>query len=67
MHLVVTLPSTVDDVRLAAGAVETGLGALALSATRVGAAGPPGLVLGYASCPPDRFRAALRDLGGLIR
>jgi GntR family transcriptional regulator / MocR family aminotransferase len=66
MHLVVTLPSTVDDARLAARAVAAGLGALALSATRVGTAGPPGLVLGYASCTEDRFRAALRDLGGLI-
>jgi GntR family transcriptional regulator/MocR family aminotransferase len=67
MHLVVTLPSTVDDVRLAARAVDTGLGVLALSTTRVRAAGPPGLVLGYASCTPDRFRSAVAELGRFIR
>ncbi len=66
MHLVVTLPSTVDDQALAERATAHGLGVLALSAARVGTGGPPGLVLGYASCPPDRFASALRDLGSLI-
>jgi GntR family transcriptional regulator/MocR family aminotransferase len=67
MHLVVTLPSTVDDQVLAERATAHGLGVLALSAARVGTGGPPGLVLGYASCPPDRFASAIRDLGRLIR
>jgi GntR family transcriptional regulator/MocR family aminotransferase len=67
MHLVVTLPSTVDDQALAERATAHGLGVLALSAARVGTGGPSGLVLGYASCPPDRFASALRDLGRLIR
>ena len=66
MHLVVTLPSTVDDVRLAERAVAAGLGAWALSATRVRQDGPPGLVLGYAGCSPEEFRAAIRALGTLI-
>jgi GntR family transcriptional regulator / MocR family aminotransferase len=67
MHLVVTLPSTVDDTALADRATAAGLGALALSGTRVGSAGPPGLVLGYAACSADRFRDAIRTLGELIR
>jgi len=72
MHLVVTLPSTVDgrrpdDVALAERAADAGLGALALSASRIAGTGPPGLVLGYAACTPDRFRTAIRALGGLIR
>jgi GntR family transcriptional regulator/MocR family aminotransferase len=66
MHLVVTLPSTVDDRLLADRAAAAGLGALALSATRVGTAGPPGLVLGYAACSIDRFRDATAVLGALI-
>jgi GntR family transcriptional regulator/MocR family aminotransferase len=67
MHLVVTLPPTVDDTALADRATAAGLGALALSGTRVGSAGPPGLVLGYAACSADRFRDAIRTLGELIR
>ena len=80
MHLVVTLPSTVDDRRLADRATAAGLGALALSTTRMGrsvaggawteerapTAGTPGLVLGYAACSIDRFRDAIQVLGGLI-
>jgi GntR family transcriptional regulator / MocR family aminotransferase len=66
MHLVVTLPSTVDDRVLADRAAVAGLGALALSATRVGSAGPPGLVLGYGACSIDRFRDATTVLGALI-
>jgi GntR family transcriptional regulator/MocR family aminotransferase len=62
MHLVVTLPSTVDDQLLADRAAAAGLGALALSAT----GGPPGLVLGYAACSIDRFRDATAVLGALI-
>jgi len=66
MHLVVTLPSTVDDVALAERARAAGLGALALSGTRVRAGGPPGLVLGYAACSADRFRAAVREVSALM-
>ncbi|OLE25655.1 MAG: hypothetical protein AUG44_15320 [Actinobacteria bacterium 13_1_20CM_3_71_11] len=62
MHLVVTLPSTVDDCLLAERAAAAGLGALALSAS----GGPPGLVLGYAACSIDRFRDATAVLGALI-
>ena len=62
MHLVVTLPSTVDDCLLADRAAAAGLGALALSAT----GGPRGLVLGYAACSIDRFRDATAVLGALI-
>jgi GntR family transcriptional regulator/MocR family aminotransferase len=64
MHLVVTLPADFADVALADRAASRGLGALALSATRAGPSGQPGLVLGYGSVPADRFRAAVVDLVG---
>ena len=66
MHLVVTLSSTVDDRALADRASAAGLGALALSGTRLRAAGPPGLVLGYAACSAERFRSAVRAVSQLI-
>jgi GntR family transcriptional regulator/MocR family aminotransferase len=66
MHLVVTLPSTVDDQALADRAATAGLGALALSGTRSRAAGPPGLVLGYGACSAERFRAAVQAVSQLI-
>ncbi|GAA5178434.1 PLP-dependent aminotransferase family protein [Rugosimonospora acidiphila] len=67
MHLLVTLPPGVDDVALAGRAGARGIGALALSTTRVGAAGPPGLVIGYGAMPPDRLRAAVAAIGRLLR
>jgi GntR family transcriptional regulator/MocR family aminotransferase len=66
MHLLVTLPPDVDDVALARRAAGQGIGALALSATRVRAAGPPGLAIGYAAVPPDRLRAAIAAVGALL-
>jgi GntR family transcriptional regulator / MocR family aminotransferase len=65
MHLVVTLPPGVDDVALAERAAAQGIGALALSTTRVRAPGPPGLAIGYASSTPDRLRNAIGALGQL--
>jgi GntR family transcriptional regulator / MocR family aminotransferase len=67
MHLVVTLPPGVDDVALAERAAAQGIGALALSTTRVAGSGPPGLAIGYASATPDRLRDAIRALGELAR
>jgi GntR family transcriptional regulator/MocR family aminotransferase len=67
MHLLVTLPAGVDDVALAGRAAAQGIGALALSSTRVGVPGPPGLAIGYAAVPPDRLRDAVAAIGRLLR
>ncbi len=67
MHLLVTLPPGVDDVALAGRAATLGIGALALSTTRVRASGPPGLAIGYAAVPPDRLRDAVASVGRLLR
>jgi GntR family transcriptional regulator/MocR family aminotransferase len=66
MHLMVTLPAGMDDAGLARRASAQGIGALALSGTRMRRAGPPGLAIGYASVPPDRLRAAIELLGAQI-
>jgi GntR family transcriptional regulator/MocR family aminotransferase len=65
MHLMVTLPPGVDDAGLARRAAAAGIGALALSGTRIRSAGPPGLAIGYAPVPPDRLRAAIEALAGI--
>jgi GntR family transcriptional regulator / MocR family aminotransferase len=66
MHLMVTLPDGVDDAALAARAAAQGIGALALSGTRIARGGPPGLAIGYASAPPDRLRSAIEALGTMV-
>jgi len=66
MHLMVTLPPGVDDAALAGRAAAHGIGALALSRTRLRSAGPPGLAIGYASVPPDRLRSAIQELARLL-
>ncbi|MEV4417866.1 PLP-dependent aminotransferase family protein [Catellatospora sp. NPDC049609] len=66
LHLVVELPSGVDDRALAARARSAGLGPLALSELRHGGDGPPGLVLGYAAQTPDELTAAVATLAGLL-
>jgi GntR family transcriptional regulator/MocR family aminotransferase len=66
MHLTVRLPDGVDDAGLARGAAARGIGALALSGTRIRAQGSPGLAIGYASVTPDRLRSAIEELGGIL-
>jgi GntR family transcriptional regulator/MocR family aminotransferase len=66
MHLLVTLPPGVDDAALAGRAAAHGIGALALSGTRLRSAGPPGLAIGYAAAPPDRLRSAIQELARLV-
>jgi GntR family transcriptional regulator/MocR family aminotransferase len=66
MHLMVTLPDGVDDAALALRAAGQGIGALALSGTRIARGGPPGLAIGYASAPPDRLRSAIEALGTMV-
>lgn len=57
LHLLVTLPAGVDDDALADDLREAGVLVHPLSWHRR-LPGPPGLVLGYASHPPDRLREA---------
>jgi GntR family transcriptional regulator/MocR family aminotransferase len=66
LHLLVTLPADADDVALAAEADAAGVLVHPLSAHRI-AAGPPGLVLGYAAQAPDRIREAIARLGAVSR
>ncbi|MEV4533727.1 PLP-dependent aminotransferase family protein [Asanoa sp. NPDC049518] len=66
LHLVVELPPGTDDAALAAKAHAAGLGPVPLSATRLAPGGPPGLVIGYASQPPDRIAASVYRLSELI-
>jgi GntR family transcriptional regulator/MocR family aminotransferase len=66
LHLLVTLPADADDVALAAAADAAGVLVHPLSAHRI-AAGPPGLVLGYAAQAPDRIREAIARLGAVSR
>jgi GntR family transcriptional regulator/MocR family aminotransferase len=67
LHLVIELPSGVDDVALVAAARANGLGPIALSSTRLGPPGPPGLVLGYAAHPPDQLAVAVARLAALVK
>ncbi|KHO27056.1 GntR family transcriptional regulator [Mycolicibacterium setense] len=57
LHLLVTLPEDVDDVALADDLRDAGVLVHPVSWHRR-LSGPPGLVLGYASHPPDRLRDA---------
>ncbi|KHO23212.1 PLP-dependent aminotransferase family protein [Mycolicibacterium setense] len=57
LHLLVTLPEDVDDVALADDLRDAGVLVHPVSWHRR-LPGPPGLVLGYASHPPDRLRDA---------
>jgi GntR family transcriptional regulator/MocR family aminotransferase len=66
LHLVVELPAGTDDAALAGRARAVGLGPLPLSALRLTAGGPPGLVLGYAAQTPDELTAAVRALATLL-
>jgi GntR family transcriptional regulator/MocR family aminotransferase len=63
---VIELPAGVDDVAVVAAARAEGLGPIALSSTRLGPPGPPGLVLGYAAHPPDQLAAAVARLAALV-
>ncbi len=65
LHLVVELPPGTDDAAVAARAHAAGLGPVPLSATRLEPGGPPGLVIGYASQPPDRIAASVHRLSEL--
>jgi GntR family transcriptional regulator / MocR family aminotransferase len=67
LHLVVELPPGTDDRRVAAEAARAGIAPIALSTLRLGAAGPPGLVLGYARDSPSVLHAAVFTLAGVLR
>jgi GntR family transcriptional regulator/MocR family aminotransferase len=67
LHLVAELPEGVDDIMLAARARGARLGPIALSSTRLGPPGPPGLVLGYAAHTPSQLTAAVERLAALMK
>ncbi|MGY0235456.1 MocR-like pyridoxine biosynthesis transcription factor PdxR [Longispora urticae] len=65
LHAVVSLPSGVDDVDLCARALQHGLAPTPLSSLRLAAAGPPGLVIGYAATSPGELTDGIRLLAEL--
>jgi GntR family transcriptional regulator/MocR family aminotransferase len=69
LHVVMRLPDGTDDARLSRSLADQGINAIALSAySHHGTTPPyPGLVLGYALLPPDRLRAAVREIAAVSR
>lgn len=65
LHLLVTLPEYVDDVALADDLRAAGVLVHPVSWHRR-LPGPPGLVLGYASHPPDRLRDAAATIARIV-
>jgi GntR family transcriptional regulator/MocR family aminotransferase len=67
LHLLLTLPQRpgLDDAALAARARQAGVLVHPLSWHRV-RPGPPGLVLGYAACPPGRLQEAVARLARVL-
>nr|MDT0525554.1 PLP-dependent aminotransferase family protein [Streptomyces sp. DSM 41633] len=66
LHLLVTLPDDVDDAALADDLRDAGVLVHPVSWHRR-LPGPPGLVLGYASHPPDRLREAAATIARITR
>ena len=66
LHITIELPSGVDDALLAERARAGGLDPVALSTLRYTSSGQPGLVLGYASHPPQELARAVRMLAHLV-
>ncbi|WP_264077845.1 PLP-dependent aminotransferase family protein [Mycolicibacterium houstonense] len=65
LHLLVVLPDGVDDVALADDLRDAGVLVHPVSWHRR-LPGPPGLVLGYASHPPDRLREAATTIARIV-
>lgn len=66
LHLLVTLPEGADDVALADDLRDAGVLVHPVSWHRR-LPGPPGLVLGYASHPPDQLREAAATIARIAR
>jgi GntR family transcriptional regulator/MocR family aminotransferase len=66
LHVVLRLPSDVDDSVVSGRLANRGIHAPALSGySRLGTY--PGLVIGYAATTPDRLRAAVREIAATVR
>jgi GntR family transcriptional regulator / MocR family aminotransferase len=66
LHLMVTLESRMDDVAIAAAALDRGVKVQPLSWHRQ-LPGPSGLVLGYAACGSNDIEAGIATLRAVIR
>jgi GntR family transcriptional regulator/MocR family aminotransferase len=66
LHLLVTLPGVDDDTAVVARARADGVRVQPLS-MHLQRPGPAGLVIGYAACPPDRLREAVRRIAAAVR
>lgn len=67
MHILLWLPESADDVRIAARAEAAGLVMRPISPMYAGATGRPGLMLGFGGFTPDRLRQAAGVLGRLLQ
>jgi GntR family transcriptional regulator / MocR family aminotransferase len=66
LHVVLRLPSDLDDAVVSQRLAERGIHAPALSGySRLGTY--PGLVIGYAATTPDRLRDAVREIAATVR
>ena len=65
LHVVLRLPSDVEDVVVSQRLADHGIHVPALSEyTRLGTY--PGLVIGYAATTPDRLRDAVREIAAIV-
>jgi GntR family transcriptional regulator/MocR family aminotransferase len=65
LHVVLRLPTVVDDAVVSQRLADNGIHVPALSGyTRLGTY--PGLVIGYAATTPDRLRDAVREIATTI-
>ncbi|RZK74433.1 MAG: PLP-dependent aminotransferase family protein, partial [Rhodococcus sp. (in: high G+C Gram-positive bacteria)] len=67
LHVVLTLPGSVDDVALSAELREHGVTVPSLADYRTIPDGPRGLVCGYARLPESQARGAAEAIGGVVR
>ncbi len=66
MHILLWLPTGIDDVRLAARAQAIGLALRPISPMYAGLGGRPGLMLGFGGFPPEQLREAAQQLLPLL-
>jgi GntR family transcriptional regulator / MocR family aminotransferase len=67
LYELVELPGEVDEAELVAAASEHGIGLEGLALHRFGAAGPPGLVLGFACQSEPALEHGVRLLAGVLK
>ncbi|MBB4195542.1 GntR family transcriptional regulator/MocR family aminotransferase [Rhizobium aethiopicum] len=67
MHILLWLPAEIDDVRLAARALSSGIAVRAISPMYADPPAHPGLMLGFGGFPEAQLQAAVSDLARLLQ